>query len=69
MLTRSQEIMREVCQDFEAELKQFNGEKGHVHRPVHNPPVAQGEMGPPQARACQGERARIRPVRPGMPPV
>jgi putative transposase len=42
MLTRSQEIMREVCQDFEAELKQFNGEKGHAHRLVHNPPRCAG---------------------------
>ncbi|MEU9409751.1 IS200/IS605 family transposase [Streptomyces sp. NPDC048281] len=35
MLTRCEEIMREVCQDFEAELKQFNGEEDHVHLLVH----------------------------------
>lgn len=35
MLTRTEEIMREVCADFEAELKQFNGEQDHVHLLVH----------------------------------
>jgi putative transposase len=41
MLTRCEEIMREVCEDFEAELKQFNGEEGHVHLLVHYPPKVQ----------------------------
>jgi len=41
MLTRTEEIMREVCQDFEAELKQFNGEQDHVHLLVHYPPKVQ----------------------------
>jgi putative transposase len=41
MLTRCEEIMREVCTDFEAELKQFNGEQGHVHLLVHYPPKVQ----------------------------
>lgn len=41
MLTRCEEIMREACTDFEAELKQFNGEQDHVHLLVHNPPKAQ----------------------------
>lgn len=31
MLTRCEGIMREVCADFEANLKQFNGEEDHVH--------------------------------------
>lgn len=30
--------MQEVCADFEAELKQFNGEDDHVHLLVHYPP-------------------------------
>ncbi|WP_329460666.1 IS200/IS605 family transposase [Streptomyces sp. NBC_01497] len=30
MLTRCEGIMREVCADFETELKQFNGEDDHV---------------------------------------
>ncbi|WP_405634538.1 IS200/IS605 family transposase [Streptomyces sp. NBC_00056] len=41
MLTRCEEVMREVCQDFEAELKQFNGEEDHVHLLVHYPPKVQ----------------------------
>src|SRR5262249_3361125 len=31
MLRRCEETMRKVCEDFEAELKEFNGEAGHVH--------------------------------------
>jgi putative transposase len=38
MLTRCEEIMRNVCQDFEADLKEFNGECEHVHLLVHYPP-------------------------------
>ncbi|MEU0844924.1 IS200/IS605 family transposase [Streptomyces sp. NPDC005962] len=38
MLTRCEDIMRNVCQDFEADLKEFNGERDHVHLLVHYPP-------------------------------
>ncbi len=38
MLTRCEEIMNNVCEDFEAELKEFNGEHDHVHLLVHYPP-------------------------------
>lgn len=38
MLTRCEEIMRKVCEDFEAELKEFNGERDHVHLLVRHPP-------------------------------
>ncbi|MFI9779419.1 IS200/IS605 family transposase [Streptomyces sp. NPDC051956] len=38
MLTRCEEIMREVCGSFDAELKEFNGERDHVHLVVHYPP-------------------------------
>jgi putative transposase len=38
MLTRCEEIMRAVCADFEAELREFNGEHDHVHLLVHYPP-------------------------------
>ncbi|MFJ7250947.1 IS200/IS605 family transposase [Kitasatospora sp. NPDC098652] len=38
MLTRCEEIMRDVCVSFEAELKEFNGEKDHVHLLVHYAP-------------------------------
>jgi putative transposase len=41
MLTRREEIMREVCQDFAAELKQFNGGDDHVHLLIHYPPKVQ----------------------------
>lgn len=38
MLTRCEEVMRKVCEDFGAELKEFNGEADHVHLLVHYPP-------------------------------
>lgn len=38
MLIRCEQIMREVCADFEAELREFNGEHDHVHLLVHYPP-------------------------------
>jgi putative transposase len=38
MLTRCEEIMRKVCDDFEAGLIEFNGEEDHVHLLVHYPP-------------------------------
>ncbi|MFE7529306.1 IS200/IS605 family transposase [Kitasatospora sp. NPDC057542] len=41
MLTRCEEIMQDVCTDFEAELKQFNGEQDHVRLLVHHPPKVQ----------------------------
>ncbi|WP_330279279.1 IS200/IS605 family transposase [Streptomyces sp. NBC_00056] len=41
MLKRCEEITRAVCTDFEAELKQFNGEQDHVHLLVHYPPKVQ----------------------------
>lgn len=41
MLTRCEGNMREVCTDFEADLKQFNGEEDHVHLLVQYPPKVQ----------------------------
>jgi putative transposase len=38
ILKRCEEIMREVCTDFGAELREFNGERDHVHLLVHYPP-------------------------------
>ncbi|MEU4061722.1 transposase [Streptomyces wedmorensis] len=35
MLTYTEEIERKVSADFEAELKQFDGEQDHVHLLVH----------------------------------
>lgn len=38
MLTVCEATMRKVCEDFGAELKEFNGETDHVHLLVHYPP-------------------------------
>lgn len=37
-LKRMEEIMRSVCEDFEVEMKEFNGENNHVHLLVNFPP-------------------------------
>jgi putative transposase len=39
ILTRCQQIMADVCADFGAELREFNGEDDHVHLLVHYPPT------------------------------
>ncbi|WP_246467414.1 IS200/IS605 family transposase [Streptosporangium album] len=38
MLVRCEQIMREVCADFEVELREFSGEDDHVHPLVRYPP-------------------------------
>ena len=38
ILDRCQQIMAEICTDFGAELREFNGETDHVHLLVHYPP-------------------------------
>jgi putative transposase len=38
-LEQMEEIMRDVCADFRAELAEFNGEPRHVHLPVNFPPT------------------------------
>ncbi|MFF2144060.1 IS200/IS605 family transposase [Kitasatospora sp. NPDC058190] len=38
MLTVCEATMRKVCQDFDAELKEFNGERDHVHLLIDYPP-------------------------------
>lgn len=37
-LDRMEEIMRAVCEDFECELAEFNGETNHAHLLVNFPP-------------------------------
>jgi putative transposase len=37
-LKRLEEIMRDVCADFECEMVEFNGENNHVHLLVNFPP-------------------------------
>jgi len=39
ILTRCEQIMRVVCVDFGAELREFNGETDHVHLLMHYPPA------------------------------
>jgi YVTN family beta-propeller protein/VCBS repeat-containing protein len=38
ILDRCEQIMREACADFGAQLHEFNGETDHVHLLVHYPP-------------------------------
>ena len=38
MLTRCEQVMREVCTGMGAQLREFNGEEDHVHLLVHYPP-------------------------------
>ena len=38
MLTRCEQVMRAVCRDFGADLREFNGGEDHVHLLVHYPP-------------------------------
>ncbi len=37
-LQRMEGIMRQVCEDFECELAEFNGDTNHVHMLVNFPP-------------------------------
>lgn len=39
-LDRMEEIMRQVCGDFETKLAECNGADNHVHPLVHFPPKA-----------------------------
>jgi putative transposase len=39
MLTDCEQIMRAVCDDFGAQLREFNGEPDHVHLLIHHPPT------------------------------
>jgi putative transposase len=56
MLTRVEEIMRKVCEDFEAELKEFTGERDHVHLLVHfSPTVAVSKL----VNSLKGVSARL----------
>ncbi|MBC9718098.1 IS200/IS605 family transposase [Streptomyces sp. TRM66268-LWL] len=39
-LRRCEEVMRDACTDFGAELRESNGERDHVHPLAHHPPKA-----------------------------
>jgi putative transposase len=56
MLRACEDTMRKVCEDFEAELREFNGEADHVHLLVHYPPkVAVSKL----VNSLKGVSARI----------
>ncbi|MER6677325.1 IS200/IS605 family transposase [Streptomyces sp. NPDC000983] len=38
ILRHCEEVTRDVCTDFGAQLREFNGERDHVHLLVHYPP-------------------------------
>jgi putative transposase len=46
-LERLEQIMRDVCTDFGAELREFNGEAEHVHLLVNSPPTVAISPRPP----------------------
>jgi len=49
-------VFREVCADFEAELREFNGEDSHVHLLINYPPkVALAKL----VNSLKGVSARI----------
>lgn len=41
LLTRREEVMREVCADFNTTLVEFNGEHDHIHLRIEYPPTVQ----------------------------
>ena len=41
MLKRLEQILKEVCQDFEVDLIEFNGETDHIHLLIVYPPKVQ----------------------------
>lgn len=41
MLTRLEQILKGVCDEFEVVLKEFNGEQDHVHVLIEYPPKVQ----------------------------
>ncbi|WP_407077268.1 transposase [Streptomyces coeruleorubidus] len=53
MLTRYAEIMSKLCEDFDAELKESNGEHNHVHLLVHYPPRPPSRNWSTASRASQ----------------
>jgi Transposase and inactivated derivatives len=66
-LIRLEEIMRDVCGDFEVELAEFNGESNHVHLLVNFPPkVALSKLvNSTQRRVIAADAPRV--PRPGAP--
>ena len=73
MLTRCEEVMRAVCRDFGAELREFNGAEDHVHLLVHYPPsvaisrLVNSLKGVSSRAAARGERRADQPGRGARP--
>ncbi|MGW6158395.1 IS200/IS605 family transposase [Streptomyces sp. NPDC055144] len=57
ILNRCEEIMREVCTKANTELREFNGERDHVHLVIHYPP---GQA----VRLRRQPQGRLRPLSP-----
>ena len=53
--------MRAVCADFEAELREFNGENNHVHLLVNFPPKVA------VSRLVNSLKGVVPPAAPGIP--
>ena len=67
MLTFCEHLMRSVCADLDAELREFNGETDHVHLLAHYPPslAAVGAGQPAQRRIRLAGCASSTPPRSG----
>jgi REP element-mobilizing transposase RayT len=53
--------MRDVCTDFECELREFNGESSHVHLLVNFPPAPWASV--TRSSVSRGRRLRIAVMR------
>ena len=60
LTSMEEEIMRDVCADFETQLAEFNGENGHVHLLVAFPPTTTGPASYGRARTSPGASAAHR---------
>lgn len=55
MLTRCETIMRDECESFGTQLREFNGQRDHVHLLLHYPPkIALSKL----ANSLQGVSSR-----------
>jgi len=69
MPTRCQQVMRQVCEAFGAQLREFHGEPDHVHLLVHHPPtfalsrLVNSLKGVSSRRLWQEHVRRIHPAR------
>jgi len=57
-LRRCEEVMREICADFGADLAEFNGEHDHVHLLVEYPPKVAVSVHVNSLNGVSGRRLR-----------